>query len=77
LDHASPKQRLDFLEDAIAATATVLGEHQAEKKALASELSEFDSMGRDGAIAELKTRLRWLRSVLAQVAASGGRMRGT
>ncbi len=71
LKHASPKQRLDFLNDAVAATASALGEHQAEKKALAAELSEFDAIGREGAIAELKARLRWLRSVFARVQKSG------
>ena len=71
LDQATPAQRLDFLNDAIAATASALEQHRAEKKALAAELSEFDSMGRDGAISELQARLRWLRSVLARIEKSG------
>jgi len=70
LDHTTPKQRLDFLDHAIQATRSVVGEHRAEKRSLADELSEFDRIGREGAIAELEARLRWLRSVRDHVASS-------
>ncbi len=61
-------RRLEFLGDAIKATEAAVGEHRAEKRSMAGALSEFDSLGRDGAIAELETRLRWLRSVRDHVA---------
>ncbi len=67
LSHASPKQRLEFLDDAIANTRAVLGEHRTEKNSRSAELSDFDIFGREGAIAELSARLRWLGSVRQQI----------
>ncbi|MDH3629273.1 MAG: PadR family transcriptional regulator [Acidobacteriota bacterium] len=63
LGNLSPKRRLAFLDEAIARTETTLGEHRDEKKAQSATLQAFDSIGRDGAIAELEARARWLRSV--------------
>jgi len=73
LGYLSPKRRLDFLNDAIAQTETTLGEHRAERKAQSAALHEFDSIGRDGAIAELEARVRWLRSVRNHIAKVGRR----
>ncbi len=70
LGHVPLKLRLDFLDEAIIHTATALAGHRADKEAHSDALSEYDSMGRDGAIAELKARLGWLRSVRRRVANS-------
>ena len=71
LGHLPLEQQLGFLDDAIAETKKVLREHQAEKNAMVAERSVFDSIGRDGAIAELKARLRWLERTHDKAASSG------
>ena len=70
LGHVPRKQRLEFLDEAITHTEAALAGHSEEKEEQSATLSEFDAMGRDGAIAELDARLAWLRSVRKRIANS-------
>ena len=66
----SASAREAFLRDAVAGTAAVLDRHRTELNDGRDTFSEWEQLGREGAIRELEARLTWLRGVRRRVTRS-------
>lgn len=75
LDAMPASARTAFVRDAIAKTQAIVSTHRQELKALQAGLPAFEAMGRQGAIAELEARLRWLRTIERRLGHVGHRRR--
>lgn len=69
LDELPTKQRRAFVEDAIAKSEHALRDQREELASLRPQPSVWEVHGREGAIAELKARIAWLRRILESLAA--------
>jgi DNA-binding PadR family transcriptional regulator len=61
LDLIDPSGRYAYLEDAQRQTLSILERHRRELDEATATASDFELLGRHGAIEELEGRLRWIR----------------
>ncbi len=72
LDLVSPSERREFVRDARERTGVHLRRHREDLAGKRAELTPWAILGREGAIAELEARVKWLEHVLAHLDSAVG-----